>query len=77
MLAQTITRNRRSKIARRSTASQNLKGCTVQYGNEQAMGESAVWQRGERDENRDWEKEHEESERIAGHARRTAGGPDR
>jgi hypothetical protein len=77
MLAQTITRNRRSKVARRSTASQNLRGCTVRYGNEQGMGEGAVWQRAERDENRDWEKEHEESERVAGNARRSAGGPDR
>jgi hypothetical protein len=77
ILAQTITRNRRSKDSRRNTASLSLKGCTVRYGNELGMGDSAGWQRGEKDENRDWEKEQEEAERMAGHARKAAGGMDR
>ena len=77
VLAQMITRNRRSKDTRRNTASLSLKGCTVRYGNELGKGDTAGWQRGEKDENRDWEKEQEEAERMAGHARKAAGGMDR
>ena len=80
MLALTVTRNRRSKVARRSAASQDLKGCTVRYGNEQGAEEAVVRRarrRGDKDDNRDWEKEHEQSERVTGNTGRAARGSER